>query len=233
VPTARVNDIDLYYEVEGDGPPLLLIPGLGLDVRAFRPVVDGLVRHCRVVAFDPRGAGRSDKPDVPYSIELMADDAAGLLDALDLGSAHVLGLSMGGRVALDLALRHADRVRRLILASTSARTLPSRPMTWRWFVMDVLPRLPLPRRIDPQPRYAHLRQRAASGAYDCSGRLGDIAAPTLILHGRRDRIVAYPLALELQRGIRGSELVTVDGGHFAFLTRERARLVEAVTAFLA
>ncbi len=99
MPIARVNDIHLYDEVHGEGPPLLLVPGLGGDVRMFRSIVDGLAGRCRVVAFDPRGAGRSDKPDAPYSIELMADDATGLLGALDLPSAHVLGLSMGGRVS--------------------------------------------------------------------------------------------------------------------------------------
>ena len=89
----------------------------------------------------------------------------------------------------------------------------------------------MPRRIDPQPRYAHLRQRAASRAYDCTARLGDIHVPTLIVHGRRDRIAPYRLALEVQHGIAGSKLVTVNGGHFALLARERGRLIDAVTDF--
>ena len=230
---ARVNGIDLYYELHGEGAPLLLIPGLGGEVRIFRRIIDGVAGQCRVLAFDPRGAGRSGKPDIPYSIEMMANDAAGLLDAVDMPRAHVLGFSMGGRVALELALAHPGSVMSLILASTSARTLESSPMSWRWFVMDVLPRLPLPRRIDPQPRYAHVRQRAASRAYDCTARLVDIHVPTLIVHGRRDRIAPHQLALELQHGIAGSKLVTVNGGHFALLAGGRRRLIDAVLDFTA
>src|SRR5207237_8396726 len=90
VPVVRFRDVDLYYEVRGDGPPLLLIPGLGSDVRVFRAVIDRLARRCRVVAFDPRGAGPSGKPDIPYSIEMMADDAASLLQAVELPSTLVL-----------------------------------------------------------------------------------------------------------------------------------------------
>jgi pimeloyl-ACP methyl ester carboxylesterase len=228
---ARVNDIDLYYELHGDGAPLLLIPGLGTDVRIFNRIIDGFAGRCRVLAFDPRGAGRSGKPDIPYSIEMMANDAAGLLQAVEMPRAHVLGFSMGGRVALELALAYSGSVISLILASTSARTLASPPISWRWFVMDLLPRLPLPRRIDPQPRYAHVRQRAASRAYDCTTRLVDIHLPTLIIHGRRDQIAPYKLALELQHGIDGSKLVTVNGGHFALLTGGRGRLIDAVIDF--
>jgi 3-oxoadipate enol-lactonase len=231
VAIARVNGVELYYELHGDGAPLLLIPGLGSDVRMFKPIVDGLAGRCRVLAFDPRGAGRSGKPDVPYSIEMMADDAAGLLQAVEIPRVHVLGFSMGGRVALELALAHSERVKGLILASTSARALEPAPPSWRWIVMDLLPLLPLPRRIDPQPRYAHLRQRAASRAYDCTARLGDIHIPTLIVHGRRDRIAPHELARELQHGIAGSKLVTVDGGHLTLLARGRRRLIDAVTDF--
>ena len=84
MPSVRVNDIELYYEVQGDGSPLLLVPGLGVDIRFFRGIIDDLSASCRVVAFDPRGAGRSGKPDVPYSIDGMAGDAAALLDHLDI-----------------------------------------------------------------------------------------------------------------------------------------------------
>src|SRR5258706_2229048 len=108
----------------------------------FRRIIESLAGRCRVLAFDPRGAGRSDKPDIPYSIEMMADDAAAIMHAVEMPAAHVLGFSMGGRVALDLALRHPDPVLGLILASTSARTLSSRPQRWRWVVMDVIPLLP-------------------------------------------------------------------------------------------
>jgi len=85
VPTARVADVDLYYELRGRGAPLLLIPGLGGDVSSFGPMIDDLATAFRVLAFDPRGAGRSGKPEMSYSIPGMADDAAGLMQAVGGG----------------------------------------------------------------------------------------------------------------------------------------------------
>lgn len=233
MPTAHVNGIDLYYEVHGAGPPLLLIPGLGLDVRMFAAVVGALAEACQVVAFDPRGAGRSDKPDGPYSIDAMADDAAGLLGLLGVTEATVVGYSMGGKIALSLALGHPALVNRLVLAATSARPPPARRFGWRWFVMDVLGRVPLPRSVDPQPRSAFDLQRQASRTFDCTDRLGDIDVPTLVLHGRRDHIVPPRLARELADGLRHGQLVLVPGGHMALLIRQRRRLVDEVGAFTA
>jgi 3-oxoadipate enol-lactonase len=121
MPTAKTNDISAYYEVHGEGKPLLLIAGLGSGVSLFAKSIPIFSKGRKVVAFDNRGAGRTDKPDIPYTIEMMADDAAGLLRALDIKSADVLGVSMGGRIAMDLAIRHPEMVRDLILVSTSAR----------------------------------------------------------------------------------------------------------------
>ncbi len=105
MPTIKINDINIYYEIHGEGEPLLLIPGLRNDVSEYQKIIDTLSTQFSVVALDNRGAGRTDKPDSPYSIEMMADDAAGLLNALGIEQAHILGVSMGGRIAADLALR--------------------------------------------------------------------------------------------------------------------------------
>jgi len=228
VATARVNGIELYYELHGSGPAVAVIPGLGGETRMFSTIVTALSQRHQVLVFDPRGAGRSEKPDVPYSAEEMADDTAGLLDVVAIQQATVIGYSMGGRIALSLTLRHPTRVRGLLLAATSARTPPTRPLTWRWFMKDVLARIRLP--VDPQPRYAQQRQREAFRTFDCSDRLGHIRVPTTVVHGRDDHITPYAFALELQRGIPGARLVTVKGGHFALLTRQRARLIEEADA---
>lgn len=236
MPTVRVNDIELYYEVHGQGAPLLLIPGLGVDVTFFGGIIDDLATSCRVVAFDPRGAGRSDKPDVPYSIDGMADDAAALLDHLDhldLDRVTVLGCSMGGRTALMLALDHPDRVERLVLAATSAFVPPNRIFTRRWLIMDVLSKIPVPKRIDPQPRYAWNRQREASRGFDCSARLGEIAVPTLVVHGTEDHIVPFTLGQTMAGLIPGARLVTVPGGHRALFTTHAGRLVEETKNLMA
>ena len=116
--TVRVGDIDVYYEEHGSGPPLLLIMGLATDSTAWAFQLPEFARHYRAIAFDNRGVGRTSKPAGPYSIHQMADDAAGVMDALGVARAHVLGVSMGGMIAQELALRHPERVSALVLACT-------------------------------------------------------------------------------------------------------------------
>lgn len=232
MPSVRVNDIELYYEVQGEGSPLLLIPGLGVDVRFFRGIIDDLSSSCRVVAFDPRGAGRSGKPDIPYSIDGMADDAAALLDHLGIGRAAVLGCSMGGRTALMLALDHRSRVDRLVLAATSAYVPPDRLFSRRWLIMDVLAQIPTPKSVDPQPRYAWRRQRAASVGFDVTSRLGELDVPTLVLHATEDHIVPFSLGEKTARRIPGARLVTVPGGHRALFRTHADRLTAEVRGFM-
>ena len=109
----------LYAEVTGEGPTLLLTQGLGYATWGWERQVPALAERFRVIAFDNRGAGRSDKPDEPYSIELLADDAAAVIEQLGALPAHVLGFSMGGYVALTLARRHPEAVASLVLVSTT------------------------------------------------------------------------------------------------------------------
>src|SRR4030042_586041 len=96
MPKAKVGDIQLYFEEHGHGEPLLLIMGLGANTLSWSEQIPTFAQELRVIAFDNRGAGRSDKPAVPYSIPLFVDDTAGLLDVLGIDSAHVYGQSMGG-----------------------------------------------------------------------------------------------------------------------------------------
>jgi len=229
MPTIQVNDIRMYYEVHGEGEPLVLILGLGTDLSEWSAIIEGLARRYRVIAFDNRGAGRTDKPDQPYTVERMADDTAGLLRTLGVERAHVLGVSLGGRIALALALRHPERAQKLILVSTSART--ARRSHW-FSALSLLSSAPLLRSKYPQPRYAFVRQREASTTFNCADRLGEIHAPTLILHGRSDKTVPYALAEELHAGIAGSQLLPFEGGHIFFLMRERQRFFDVIADFL-
>src|SRR5579863_4330528 len=117
MPYAQVGDVKLYFEVQGDGPLVVLVPDLGADTRLFFNVVPLLATLHQVVVLDPRGGGRSDKPTGDYSIEQMADDVAGLFGTLGIASANVVGYSMGGKIALQLAARHPELVDHLILAA--------------------------------------------------------------------------------------------------------------------
>ena len=120
MPIADVNGINTYYQVQGRGEPLLLIMGLSGDhgawffqVRAFKP-------HYTVITYDSRGIGRTGRPVAPSSIRDLADDAVGLMDHLGVDKAHVLGVSMGGMVAQEIAINYPDRVSKLILGCTTA-----------------------------------------------------------------------------------------------------------------
>jgi len=120
MPFIPVGDLSLYYERRGDGAPLLFISGTGSDLRVRPSAMDGpLPKSFDVLAYDQRGLGQSSKPDIAYTMADYADDAAGLMSAIGWDSAHVVGLSFGGMVAQELALRHSERVRRLVLGCTS------------------------------------------------------------------------------------------------------------------
>jgi 3-oxoadipate enol-lactonase len=120
MPYANLNGLNLYFERAGDGPRLLFISGTGGDLRVQPNVfASPLARSFDLLAYDQRGLGRTDKPDVPYSMAQYADDAAALLDHVGWEDALILGVSFGGMVAQELVLRHPQRVRRLVLACTS------------------------------------------------------------------------------------------------------------------
>jgi len=121
MPFISVRDIQIYYEISGKGPQLLYISGTGADLRNKPNVFDSpLAEHFEILAFDQRGLGQTDRPDIRYSMEGYANDAAGLLKALDWGRCHVVGISFGGMVAQELALRHPDCVDRMVLCCTSS-----------------------------------------------------------------------------------------------------------------
>ena len=119
MPVARVNDIDLYYEEHGEGPHLALIEGTGYHTWMWYRQLPALTPHFRVLIYDNRGVGRSDKPPGPYSHEQNADDLVGLLDFLGWDRTHVLGISMGGFIAQEFALKYPGRLDALVLVATA------------------------------------------------------------------------------------------------------------------
>lgn len=261
--TVKVNDINIYYEVHGEGAPLVLIAGLGLDVTGWMFQTPDFSRKYRVIVFDNRGAGRTDAPDTPYSVEMMADDTAGLLDALGIEKAHILGVSMGGYIAQEFALKHPQRVKSLILATTGAIVLSLAKYvvdTWirmaqegvsqEILIRDLLPWLFTEKFFEnpeqaqmatdamlanpyPQPTYAFARQAAAIMEHDTRNRIGQITAPTLVLVGREDLLCPVKLSEELAASIPNAELVILDGGGHGFPIEIPEKFNQTVLDFLA
>jgi 3-oxoadipate enol-lactonase len=228
MPYIKVNDIQMYYEIQGEGEPLVLILGLGTDVSEWGGIIRWFAERFQVLAFDNRGVGRSDKPDMAYSIEMMADDTMGLMQKLGIQQAYIVGISMGGRIALELSLQHTEYVKKLVLVSTSARVVKN----WRRRFYGLLSGAPILRSKYPQPHYAFQRQMQASAVYNCTDQLNALHIPTLIMHGKQDKSVPYYLAEEMHVGIKGSKMLTFIGGHIFFLMRERQQFLDTVTDYL-
>lgn len=263
MPRIHAADIELHYDIQGTGEPLLLIMGFGASSAAWRPeLVEALARSFRVITFDNRGTGQSDKPDAPYTLALMADDAAGLLDALGIGSAHVFGVSMGGMIAQEFALRHPAKLRGLVLGCTNCGAPVSIPATQETVSLLMIPEgmdprtaaerawpaLHTPEYIEanrayllesieralehPTPLYARNRQMQAIMAWKSHERLGQITAPTLIITGDRDVLIPPQNSTILHERIAGSRLHIIPGAAHSFTTSHHEETARVVTAFL-
>jgi pimeloyl-ACP methyl ester carboxylesterase len=120
VPKAKVNGINMYYKVQGKGLPLVMIQGFAGNHKAWFFQTSVFKKYYKVIIFDNRGIGKSDKSSEPYTIRTMAEDVIGLMDYLGIDKAHVLGLSLGGMVAQEIAISYPERVMKLVLGSTFA-----------------------------------------------------------------------------------------------------------------
>jgi len=246
--------VRIVWERHGAGAPLLLIHGLGYARWGWEPVLDGLARSFDVVLFDNRGIGESDAPPGPYTVSELAADAVQVLDEAGLERAHVLGTSLGGMVAQELALSHPGRVDRLVLACTTPGGPESFPMpeqtaqlmqsgaTLRQFVEnalapdpgeEIVERILHHREATAQPLEAWTAQAAAGAAFDALDRVAGIAAPTLILHGTADTVVDSRNTALLALRIPDARVELFPGGGHLFFWEQPERFVGVVTEFLA
>src|SRR5215510_11673502 len=235
MPTVRVGDIDMFYQDVGDGEPLVLIMGYGGDTTAWAFQIPEFSARHRVIAFDNRGVGQSDAPDHPYATRGMAVDALGLMDALGVDSAHVIGVSMGGMIAQELALARPDAYMLALIAAwremriglgheSTLRTLGLwlfSPATYaeRPEFIEVLLQNSLANPY-PQTLAGFLRQGEAVAAHDALDRLSAIRCPTLVSVAEDDILVPPRFAREIAARIAGAELQLIPGaGHGYFLER--------------
>jgi 3-oxoadipate enol-lactonase len=250
--------VKIYWDEQGQGEPILLIMGLGWASAMWHRSRPLLAERYRTIALDNRGVGRSDVPAGPYSIGLMASDAAAVLDAAGVDCVHVYGVSMGGMIAQEFALQYPRRVRSLILGCTAAggpTALRAEPE-----VLEVLTRRDLspdasvaasnpfiydpatpPERLDedtvirkqwwPNP-IGYMAQLQGIVAWDAYNRLPQIAAPTLVIHGETDRLIPPGNAKLIADRIRGAKLVMIPRASHIFPTDQPDRAHSAVLEFL-
>jgi pimeloyl-ACP methyl ester carboxylesterase len=257
--TFTVGDNELYYERSGSGEPLLLIMGMsGTHLSWGEPFLEALRRDFEVVIYDHRGMGRSGRTEPPFTIADLADDADALLDELGWESAHVVGISMGGMVGQELALRHPERVRTLTLGCTYAggagATLTSPEVGMKLFesmqsgdrerALRVGWEVNVSERFAAdEDQYAEFRRRAlevpanlptimaqmqAIQPHDTSARLGEISAPTLVVHGTEDQMLSYRNGEAIARAIPGARLEIMEGVGHLFFWEEPERSAELV-----
>jgi 3-oxoadipate enol-lactonase len=245
--------VKIQYDVRGDGPPLLFVQGLGYGRGGWGPAPELLSRSYTVITFDNRGFGDSDKPPGAYTTAQLAGDAISVLDAAGIECAHVLGASLGGMTAQELALAAPERVDKLVLCCTTPGGPESAPMpavtialmqngaTLEQFVVNALaPGAPqalvaeiLAYREAHPPDPAGWQSLAGAGAtHDAFARLGEIAAPTLVLHGTADNVVAPQNAELLASRIPGARLEWFDGAGHLFQWEQPERFVAVVEEFL-
>jgi pimeloyl-ACP methyl ester carboxylesterase len=257
--TLRVAATDLFYEERGEGTPVLWLQGLGTDHTGWTPQITHFASRYRCLAPDNRGSGRTP-PGRPLTLQLLAQDAAALLWARAAGSpAHVIGLSMGASIAMELALESPELVRSLVLASASAYIEPRvRELLLAW--RTIYPLVPAgvfqrqantwlfswrffdrPGAVDITIRYAErasapsewfVDQLDAAIEHDQRARLGALRVPTLVITGAEDQMVPPRLGKALAEAIPGAEYVEIPEAGHSVNQEQQGAFNGAVRAFL-
>ena len=263
MPKVSVNGLKLYYESEGAGEPLVLIPGFAAGRWIWFKQTSELARKFRVIVFDPRGVSASDKPEGSQTIALLADDVAHLLETIGIESAHIVGASFGGFVAQEFALKYPAMTRKLVLCCTSFggpnHVLPA-PETLQAIAstkglnseermranlllaftpeyvrtqVTEVDHVVQLRATNDVPEHIYLSQLQAAMSFNAEARLASIKSPTLVLSGDADVIVPVENSRNLAARIPGAELRIVAGGSHTFFIEQATEFNHIVTEFLA
>lgn len=237
-----INKANLYYEIHGQGEPLLMIQGWGMDITGWQYIIEPLSQLFQVIAFDNRGTGRSEVTPGQYTTRLLADDAAALLDHLHIEKAHVLGWSMGGMIAQELVLAHPQKVNRLILSASSAK-VTAKSSFIAWSNVEAINRSELQTAVNWQLSFCFskalfaneamlfeikesalnppypvtydglISQFAAVASHDRRRQLRAIKSPTLVLGAKDDGIIDIDQVKSLALEIDNSQLRILPGAH--------------------
>lgn len=262
MPTHKINGIQMYYDVQGDGEPLVMIQGLGYSSDFWFEQVPTLSETYRLVLFDNRDVGQTEKVNDEYSILDMAQDTRSLLDHLNIENAHILGLSMGGYIAQEFAINWPQRVNKLILISThygGPDYMEATEDLWEE-ILDVsglsleeayrkgvryavtsdffesnqstVDKLVQMRLENPQPPDAFQRQFAAASNFASKERLDQIKAKTLVIAGQKDRIVPLKLARSLHQELPNSQIKIINNAAHLVHIEQPEEVNSAILKFL-
>jgi pimeloyl-ACP methyl ester carboxylesterase len=259
---AQINGVNLAYELRGSGLPLVMIHGAQGDQTMFNDLASRFAEHFRVLTFDQRGSGLSEKPHTAYTIALLADESAALMDNVGFSAAHVIGVSMGGTIAQELALRHPAKVRSLILGCTTpggpkairiggsalAAAYSTQPMSaeergralaeaafTKGYIErhpEIIPAMIEARRQRPLDPVALEQRMKAVLAHDAYDRLPQINCPTLVITGKDDALVAWQNSQLLADRIPGARLVLLEPAGHCFWLEQPQQSREAMMRFL-
>jgi pimeloyl-ACP methyl ester carboxylesterase len=262
MPQLALADIDLHYEVYGEGEPVVLIPGLAGGAWIWFKQFEALARHFQVLTFDPCGVGKSGYAERPPVMRLMADDVAGLMQGLRIERAHILGASFGGFVAQEFVLAYPQMTQTLTLSCTSfggpnhvpptMETLAALASTDGFNTEDRIRRNLLPafsprfaseqpdevenviklRLASPVNEGTYRWQLSTAVGFNAEARVAGIEAPTLLLTGDADEIVPVENSRNLAALIPGSQLSVIDGGSHLFFIEQPEEFNSAVIEFL-
>ena len=226
---ASVNGIDIYYEVHGehDGPPLVLLHGGGSTIDSnFGRAIPFLARTRRVIALEEQGHGRTSDRDQPFTFERSADDVAGLLRHLKVSQADIFGFSNGATVALQVAIRHPEVVRKLVFASSFTKRDGAQPQLWEFIKQADIANMPQVLKdafLAVNPDSQRLKTMHDKDAARMAGftdvpdsTVRAVLAPTLIITGDRD-VARVEHALELSRVFPDARLLVLPSGHGDYL----------------
>ena len=262
MPVAKIGSHSLYYEIIGQGHPLVMIRGVGSNLDHWYDQVPALSEKYQLLVFDNRGIARSSDPGGPFSTRDMAADTTALMDAVGIEKAHVLGYSMGGMIAQEMALNDPQRVAGLILVATDcgiSLRIKAKPEASRLFSEMIrlgtdeakaaaagclFAKQTVDRKPEVIQRYTEVSQRfptsqkmlakqwAAVTRHDACNRLQNISSPTLAVTGSEDVLIPPQNAALLAEKIPDAQMIAIDGGGHLFLIEQPRQFNDAVIKFL-